>query len=356
MRLDKKTISKQTLGTNAMGRLCLKYNISLAIIAIAANFLLASCGSVKTGLQSPEQLIFRSNDYIVYKLQTRDTWAALAEKYLGDEGKYWMIQDANENRPLKTGTFIHIPLKDRNRGGLSIAGYQKVPILCYHRFAEKCASPLCMPVHLFEQQMKFLKENDYHTISTEALLDFLNYRHSIPKKSVIISIDDGYRSVYNLAYPILKKYGFTATLFIYTDYVGVSSKSITWPQLAEMKAAGFCIGSHTIAHSDLSKKSDSESESVYLKRVHRELVLSKEIIDRKLAQNTFVLAYPFGRYTRQVREMTKAAGYRLAMTVKRGGNPFFTNPHTLNREQVLKRDMPTFISYLKVLSARTKDR
>jgi len=341
-----------------LDKLCLKYDIPFAIFAIAATFLLTSCGSVKTDLRPPDQSIFRSNDYIVYKLQAGDTSAALAKKYLGDEGTYWLIEDANKNRPFpfKTGTFIHIPLKDRNRGGLSPEGYQQVPILCYHRFAEECTSPLCMPVHLFEQQMKFLKENGYRTISTEELLGFLNYRHSIPKKAVIISIDDGYGSIYNLAYPILKKYGFTATLFIYIDYVGVSSKSVTWQQLAEMKAAGFCIGSHTITHSDLSKKSNSESEKAYLKRVNRELGLSKEIIDRKLAQDTFVLAYPFGRYTRQVRDMTEAAGYRLAMTVKRGGNPFFANPHTLNREQVLKRDMPSFISYLKILSAHTKGR
>ncbi len=338
-----------------MNKRGLRQNVFFAIIVIAANFLLISCSSVKTGVQSPDQsIVFKSNDYIVYKLQAQDTSAALAQKYLGDKSKYWLIEDANQNQPFKIGTFIHIPLKDRNRGGLSPEGYQQVPILCYHRFAKKCASPLCMPEHVFEQQMKFLKDNGYRVISPDELLGFLDYRHSIPKKSVMISIDDGYRSVYNVAYPILKKYGFTATLFIYIDYVGVSSKSVTWQQLAEMKAAGFSIGSHTVAHSDLSKKSDSESDNAYLKRVNRELTLSKEILDRKLSQDTFVLAYPFGRCTRQVRYMTEANGYRLAMTVKRGGNLFFANPHTLNREQVLKRDMQTFISHLKVFSARAE--
>ncbi len=335
-----------------MSKLVSRHGLFFVLMVIAANFLLISCSSVKPGLPSPDQSIFRSSDYVVYKLQAGDTSAALAQKYLGDERKYWLIEDANENRPFKTGMFIHIPLKDRNRAGLSLKGYQQVPILCYHRFAEECTSSLCMPAHLFEQQMKFLKENGYRVISPELLLDFLDYRHSIPKKSVIISIDDGYRSVYNVAYPILKKYGFTATLFVYIDYVGVSSKSITWQQLAEMKAAGFCIGSHTVAHSDLSKKFDGETEKAYLERVRRELALSKEVLDRKLSQDTFVLAYPFGRYTRQVRDMTEAAGYRLAMTVKRGGNPFFMNPQTLNREMVLKRDMQTFISHLKVLEAR----
>lgn len=335
-----------------MGKPGVRHGLCFAMMAIAVIFLAASCSPVKTGVRPPDGSVFRSDDYIVHQLQPGDTPTALARKYLGDERQSWRIEDANADRPFRAGTFIHIPLKDRNRGGLSPDGYQQVPILCYHRFAEECTSPLCVPADLFEQQMKYLKENGYRVISPEALLDFLDYRRSIPQKSVIISIDDGYRSVYDIAYPILKKYGFTATLFIYIDYVGVSSKSVTWGQLAEMKAAGFCIGSHTVAHSDLSKNSDGENEQAYLKRVERELVLSKEILDRKLSQDTFVLAYPFGRYTRQVRDMTAAAGYRLAMTVKRGGNPFFGNPHTLHRDQVLKRDMQTFASRLKVLGGR----
>jgi len=78
--------------------------------------------------------------------------------------------------------------------------------------------PLCAPTSVFDQQMRYLKDNHYRVISLNELLDFLNYRHAIPKRSVLITIDDGYRSAYDIAYPILKKYGFKATLFIYTDF------------------------------------------------------------------------------------------------------------------------------------------
>ena len=154
----------------------------------------------------------------------------------------------------------------------------------------------------------------------------------------MITVDDGYRSVYNVAYPILKKYGFTATLFIYTNFVGVSSKAITWEQLRELKAQGFTIGSHTIAHSDLTKQGEKEDEAAYIRRLRREIIDSKKIIDEKLNQDTPFFAYPFGRANGVAAKIVHEAGYRLAATVDRGGNAFFANRYLLQREtRSLKR-------------------
>jgi peptidoglycan/xylan/chitin deacetylase (PgdA/CDA1 family) len=160
-------------------------------------------------------------------------------------------------------------------------------------------------------------------------------------------VDDGYRSTYDVAYPILKKYGFTATLFIYIDYVGVSRQAITWDQLRELKREGFTIGSHSMAHSDLSKKKKDEDKKAYMARLKREIFRSKQILDGKLDQDTFIFAYPFGRLNQTVASLTRQAGYKMAVTVDRGSNPFFTDPFMIKRDQILKRDMDRFASRLK---------
>jgi peptidoglycan/xylan/chitin deacetylase (PgdA/CDA1 family) len=195
--------------------------------------------------------------------------------------------------------------------------------------------------------MKYLKDHGYHVIGPKQLLAFLNFQEPLPKKSVMITIDDGYRSVYEIAYPILKKYGYPATLFVYTNYVGISKKAITWEQLRELKDNGFTVGSHSILHSDLSKEGDDESKEAYLMRLSEETEKSKQIIDQKLNQDTYFFAYPFGRVNHLAVRMTRKAGYRLAVTVRRGGNAVYENPLMLHRDMILKRDMKTFKRRLK---------
>jgi len=306
-----------------------------------------ACVPATTMVTSPENTIFRSKDYIVYQLQKTEAPADLALKFLGDKNKSWMIEEANPGVSFGNGNTIVIPLKSHNKGGLSSDGYQTIPILTYHRFAKSCSSPLCMPENIFDFQMRYLKENGYHAITGDQLLAFLEYHQGIPQKSVLITMDDGYRSVYDIAYPILKKYGFTATIFIYTSFVEVSKTAITWNQLKQMKAAGFTIGSHTIDHSDLTNPKEGESEQAFIDRIKRELYGSKKIIDQKLEQNTYFLAYPYGYYDQKSVQIAKKAGYKVAMSVKRGGNPFFANPLTLRRDQILKRDKQIFITRLK---------
>ncbi len=231
--------------------------------------------SVIPSLSRPET--YRSDERILHRLKPGETPEILAKKYLGEARLAWMVEDANPKETFRVGRFAVIPLVIQNRAGITDKGYQTVPILCYHRFAPSCDSPLCMPSEIFEQQVRYLKENGYRVIGPEALVEFLDYRKPIPKNAVIISVDDGYRSTYDVAYPILKKYGFTATLFIYIDYVGVSRQAITWDQLRELKREGFTIGSHSIAHSDLSKKKKDEDKITYMARLKREIFRSKQM-------------------------------------------------------------------------------
>jgi peptidoglycan/xylan/chitin deacetylase (PgdA/CDA1 family) len=318
------------------------------LLVVMATFLGCAGPKVTPPFSKPD--VYRSDERILHRLKPGETPQSLAGKYLGEARRAWMVEDANPENAFQPGRLVVIPLVIQNRAGITEKGYQTVPILCYHRFADACDSPLCMPADIFEQQLRYLKENGYRVINPEDLVAFLNHRQAIPKNAVMISVDDGYRSVYQVAYPLLKKYGFTATLFVYIDYVGISSQAVTWDQLRELKQNGFYIGSHSVAHTDLSKQQKNEDSKRYLARLKREIFRSKQIIDEKLDQDTLIFSYPFGRRNQTVVSLVRQAGYKVAVTVDRGGNPFFADPFLLKRDQVLKQDLGRFTSRLKTFN------
>ncbi len=329
----------------------MKNNKILILPALLLFTLLFTSCAVKTlPVQEQPTFVYKSGEYALHKLEKERSFARLARIYLGDENRAWKIEDANNPSTLESSSFIVIPLKEKNRGGIFEDGYQTVPILCYHKLGFGKNSPLITPPDVFEQQMKYLKDNGYRVISPADLLGFLEYRTQIPKKSVLITFDDGYKSVYDIAWPILKEYGFTATAFVYTDYVGISKKALSWENLRQLKAHGFTIGSHTLSHADLTKKDPGENDTDFHRRIKKELLMSKKIIDKQLNQDTISLAFPYGRYSPKAMETAKSVGYKIAVTVDRGSNPFFTNPLALNRDMILKKSMEKFISRLKTFN------
>ncbi len=325
----------------------MSFRLSCLVVFWALFLVLPGC---KTG-SSPGGVKFRSDEYLFYRLGNNDTPASLSENFWGNTSKAWLIREANGNDDFRPGDLVIVPLKQTRPGGLYEDGFQGVPIFCYHKFGQGGASLMNMPAHVFDNQMRYLKANNYHVITPDDLRGFLDFRQQIPKRSVIISIDDGYRSVRDVAWPILKRYGFVATIFVYTDYIGISSKALSWDDLREMKAAGFTIGSHSVSHSDLTRPGINETGEQFLGRVKHELVTSKKIIDRELDQDTIFFSFPFGRSNAGTIAMAKAAGYKMAVTVERGTNPFFSNPLDLRRDMILKRDMKSFISRLKTFNS-----
>jgi peptidoglycan/xylan/chitin deacetylase (PgdA/CDA1 family) len=279
--------------------------------------------------------LFQAETVAVYVVKKGDRLADIARRFYGDPDKVWMIVETNELVALEPGQVLVIPLRPVNPGGLFADGYQVVSVLTYHHFSEQCTNTLCMPGDEFARQMAFLKKEGYRAISMKELLQFIDYQEPLPRKAVAITIDDGYRSVYDLAYPILKKHDFTATLFIYTDFIDNSPNAMTWEQLRELAQAGFEVEAHTITHADLTLRRKGESQAKYLQRIERELQVPRELIRKKLGQNPVWLAYPYGRWNNLVVSMAMEAGYRGGVTVTRGVTPFFANPFKVGRNQVM---------------------
>jgi len=209
----------------------------------------------------------------------------------------------------------------------AINQHAAVMALCYHRFEDRPHDALAISPVDFEKQMQALKDSGFTVIPMQDYLAWRRGDKDIPAKSAIITIDDGYISGYDVAWPILKKFNYPFTMFVYIDYIGTGGKSITWDQLAEMRDAGVDIESHSYSHSNLKApgngvdKRTKERVAQDIKTLgvdgwmRKEIIESKKVIEKQLGIKVNVFAYPFGIYSPKAREMVKDAGYEAAFTV-----------------------------------------
>ena len=274
-------------------------------------------------------------DFIVVIVQSGDSYTSLARKYLGDPSMDWFLAEFNGNALPAPGQDVLIPLSSYAPGGLWPTGYQTVPVLTYHKLSRN-GTPDAMTVREadFEAQMRFLRENGYRVIPLDDLFEFLRFRRQIPARSVVITFDDGWRSVYDIAWPILKKYGYPATLFVYTDLIVGSRETLSWEQVRELSRNGFDIECHSKTHRYLGRKERKESFRDYFEAVRKEIVESSKIIRKHTSREVNYLAYPYGDTNALVAAMTRQEGYRLAFTVERESAPFFSNDYRVSREMI----------------------
>ena len=273
------------------------------------------------------------DDFVIVTPMEGDTLDTLAQTFLKDASKAWVIAEFNGIDTLTPGKEIVIPLKPLYLGGLKADGLQKVPVLLYHDFSKTRSSKMKVLETAFEEQMRFLKENGYHVIPLERFLRFMAFKEPIPEKSVVITIDDGWKSLYTIAYPILKKYQFPATLFVYTDFIG-GNKALTWDQIKELADNGFDIECHTKTHRYLTKLQDGETFERFFDSVEQELVYPKKVLKQKLNRECSCLAYPYGKTSSLVAAMARKNGYRAAFTVARGGDPFYRHKFNIGRSVI----------------------
>jgi peptidoglycan/xylan/chitin deacetylase (PgdA/CDA1 family) len=276
-----------------------------------------------------------SADFVAITAREGNTFSSLAEKYLNDPSLDWWIADFNDLSTLNPGQSLIIPLKPYEKGGVSLKGCQAVPVLSYHNFSpDRSTNRMTVTKAAFEEQMRLLKDKGYRVITLDQLLGFLNFKSQIPPKSVVITIDDGWRSAFEIAMPILKKYGYPATLFVYTGLIVGSSKTLSWELVREMEENGIDIQGHTITHRTLTSVMKRESFKEYFDAIERELSESAKIIKAKIGKDTKYLAYPDGETNHLVIDLVKKDGYKGAFTVKRGGNPFFAHNFKINRSMI----------------------
>ena len=284
-------------------------------------------------------VLVSNDDFLIVKAGPSDNARTLAERYLDDPGMAWVIKGANGNRRVRSGDEVVIPLRNANRAAVFAGGYQKVPILAYHRFSKGAScDKLSISKKSFERHLVYLRDKGYKVIGLRDLAGFLKGETALPEKSVVLTIDDGYGSVYDIAFPVLRRFGYQATVFVYTDFVG-SSAGLNWAEMKAMLDSGLIdIQPHSKTHADLTKRLQGEGDAAYRDRIRDEVKLSSRILRRKLGVSIHSFSYPFGAENDELLGILKDEGFDLGVTVTRGGNPAFANPFALRRTQIYCKD------------------
>jgi len=280
------------------------------------------------------EVLARGDWFVVYLPAPADTLRSIAAQFLGAPDRDWMIADYNEVDRADPGRPLVVPLKSPNPLGVSADAYQTVPILAYHRFGAGGGRMVVAPAH-FAAQLEWLARHGYRVIPLRALAGFLAGRQALPRRSVVITIDDGYESTYRYALPLLRKYGFPATVFVYTDFVGGGGDALSWPQLHELAASGLVdVQAHSKSHRNLLERGPSESDQQYRHVLEAEVRTPREVLERRLSVPVRHYAFPYGDANEVVLDLLARQRYELAVTVNPGGNGFFAQPLMLRRTMI----------------------
>ncbi len=201
-----------------------------------------------------------------------------------------------------------------------------VPILAYHKVSNQFEWGInTVSIRFFQSQMQYLSDNHYYPISLEQYCNG-DFQGESKYHPIIITFDDADESVYHHAFPILRNYGFTATLFVISGYVGkinswdanlggISSRHLSWEEIRQLVNEGWEIGSHTATHRDLLRLSDDE--------IKKELQQSREIIAQKVEKPIQFISYPFNRFDYRTILLAQQLGYSggCALSANRNGVP-----------------------------------
>ncbi|HSB05064.1 MAG TPA: polysaccharide deacetylase family protein [Thermodesulfobacteriota bacterium] len=194
-----------------------------------------------------------------------------------------------------------------------------IPILLYHRFGSVAVDSMTVTTAVFESQLQYLSHHGYAVISLRQLVDHIRGKGQAPPlKSLVITADDGHRSVYTDMFPLLRKYRVPATLFIYPSAISNASYAVTWGQLKEMKESGFFdFQSHTFWHPNFKKDKVRLIPSEYEHFVEMQLKKSREKLERELDIRVDMLAWPFGICNDELIHKALEAGYMATFTMER---------------------------------------
>lgn len=320
-----------------------------ALVPIVLTVLLCGCSA---GPSSVASEIKDSRDFIFVQTGEQDSYETLARRYYGSAALSGMIRRINKDRTPSPGMVVAVPKRTLNPSGVYPDGYRTIPILCYHRFTTSQTSNdrLELPVSQFRQQLQYLTDNGYYVISLDKLSQYLLGNREIPEKSVVLTMDDGYQSVYTIAYPLFTEFSMPATLFVYTDFVG-APLAVSWEQVEAMQRSGLIdIQSHSKSHTSLVTPADETVN--FTEAIRHQIHYPKTVIERKLNKPSDIFSYPYGDSSDQAIEELAAQGITMSVTVQQGGNPAFANPYLLKRTMIYADDsMKTFADKLDVFHA-----
>ncbi|GGD58097.1 polysaccharide deacetylase family protein [Paenibacillus nasutitermitis] len=197
-----------------------------------------------------------------------------------------------------------------------------IPVLAYHSIANHPRNAYVITQADFEEQMAYLHEQHYESINLEQFTKLMKEKKAVAKKLVLITFDDGYANTYSAAFPILRKYGYTATAFVITDWLG-GRNFMSWQQAEKLQQAGWDIMPHSRSHPELPRLSEEQQ--------YDEISGSRAAIELKLHSRADIFAYPYGLRSETTLEQLGNAGFTYAFTFDNGLTSSEQDPLSLKR-------------------------
>jgi peptidoglycan/xylan/chitin deacetylase (PgdA/CDA1 family) len=227
-------------------------------------------------------------------------------------------------------------LRNRNENHPEI----RVFILLYHRFGPIANDSMTVTRDVFESELRYLKDNEYKVIPLRELVDYyLGKRPPPHPHSVVITADDGHKSVYTEMFSLIRKFRFPVTLFIYPSAISNAPYAMTWGQLKEMKETGlFDFQSHTFWHPNFKREKKRLKPVEYENFVGMQLKRSKEKLEEKLNIRVDMLAWPFGIYEDDLIQKAMETGYVATFTMERHPASNLDNVRALPRYLMTNRE------------------
>lgn len=186
-----------------------------------------------------------------------------------------------------------------------------VPVIMYHSIDNNDkTTKLSVSPESFARQMKFLYDHNYNVVGLDKVVLYIQKKEKVPPRTVAITFDDGLYNNYENAYPVLKKYGIPATMFVIIKKIG-DPGYLGWKEIKEMADSGVVtIGSHTVSHLWLPAMGS--------KQLAYELQASKETLGKGVGKEVGIMCYPIGAHDERVERFTKNAGYACAVATNPG--------------------------------------
>jgi peptidoglycan/xylan/chitin deacetylase (PgdA/CDA1 family) len=194
----------------------------------------------------------------------------------------------------------------------------RVSVIGYHDFSETAAeSDMIIRTSKFRRQMEAIRNAGLPVITMEDFQAWKRGEKEIADKSIVITIDDGWKAVYTDAFPILKEFGYPFTVFLYKKYVDGGGRALTTPMIEEMQKSGASIGSHSVTHS-YPQSHRRKGLEAYQKFLRFEFGESKTFLEQKFNTRVTTFAYPGGIHTPEMDPFAKEFGYESLFTVLPG--------------------------------------
>jgi peptidoglycan/xylan/chitin deacetylase (PgdA/CDA1 family) len=232
-----------------------------------------------------------------------------------------------------------------------------VTILVYHRFGPTVADSMTMTTSVFEWQLDYIRKHGYSVVPLADVVSYVKGRGRLPPRAVAITADDGHRSLFTVMKPLIERERIPVTLFIYPSAISNASYTMTWEQLAALKATGlFSIESHSYWHPNFRTEKKRLSADEYRKFVEMQLTKPRQVLARRLDSSAEMLAWPFGIYDDELIAAARRAGYVAAFTIERRNVTRDDNVMAISRFLVTDGDKgAAFALMLSGKNARTPE-